>query len=148
MDVGEDVILTEAVISGALAAIAELQVGIVGIRAAADGALVVIALLLGLFLLLLGRTLELHRLGPVAVGGAASHVVDLRPDEHGEVQQRDDRQQRAAQFPASRQRTTSKANMAASRYASHFMRMGMKKNSSTWVLGNRNAKAKNMDRFT
>ena len=52
------------------------------------------------------------------------------------------------QLPASRQRTTSKANMAASRYASHFMRMGMKKNSSTWVLGNRNAKAKNMDRFT
>ena len=64
----------------------------------------VIALLLGLFLLLLGRTLELHRLGPVTVGGAIGHVVDLRPDEHGEVQQRDNGQQRAA--PVARQQAT------------------------------------------
>lgn len=39
-------ILAEAAVPGALAAIAELQVGIVRVRAAADGALVVIAPLL------------------------------------------------------------------------------------------------------
>ena len=96
VDVGEDVILTEAVIARALAAIAELQVGIIRIRAAADGALVVIALLLFLPLLLLCGPLELHRLGPVAIGGAVGHVVYLRPDEHGKVQQGDHRQKRAA----------------------------------------------------
>ena len=57
MHVVEDVVLTEAVVPDALAAVTELQIRVVGIRAAADGALVAIALLLGLLgLLLLGLT--------------------------------------------------------------------------------------------
>ena len=51
VDVGEDVILAEAVIARALAAIAELEFGVIRVRAAADGALVVVALLLLLLLL-------------------------------------------------------------------------------------------------
>ena len=46
MHVGEDVILTVAVVAGALAAVAEGHVGIVGVRLAAHAALVVITLLL------------------------------------------------------------------------------------------------------
>ena len=53
MHVVEDVVLTEAVVPDALAAVTELQIRVVGIRAAADGALVAIALLLGLLGLLL-----------------------------------------------------------------------------------------------
>ena len=67
----EDVILTEAVVARALAAIAELQIGVVGVGAAAHGALVVIAPFL---LLLLYRLLELHGPGAVLLPGA------VRPD--------------------------------------------------------------------
>lgn len=88
----EDVILTEAVVARALAAIAELQIGVVGVGAAAHGALVVIALFL---LLLLYRLLELHGPGAVLLPGAAGQIVYLRPDEHGEVQQRHHRQHHA-----------------------------------------------------
>ena len=92
MHVVEDVVLTEAVVPDALAAVTELQIRVVGIRAAADGALVAIALLLGLLgLLLLGLT-ELDGLAGVLVFGALLQVVDLRPDEHGEVQQGHDGQ--------------------------------------------------------
>ena len=85
-------VLTEAVVPDALAAVTELQIRVVGIRAAADGALVAIALLLGLLgLLLLGLT-ELDGLAGVLVFGALLQVVDLRPDEHGEVQQGHDGQ--------------------------------------------------------
>ena len=41
----ENMILAEAVIPGALAAIAELQIRIVRVRAAADGALVMLSLI-------------------------------------------------------------------------------------------------------
>ena len=44
MDVGEDVILTVAVVAGALAAVAEGHVGVVGVRLAADAALVIVPL--------------------------------------------------------------------------------------------------------
>ena len=59
-------ILTEAVIAHALAAIPELQIRIVRIRAAAHGTLVVIPLLL---LLLMDGLLEVHR-QPCRVGHA------------------------------------------------------------------------------
>ena len=57
-------ILTEAVIAHALAAIPELQIRIVRIRAAAHGTLVVIPLLL---LLLMDGLLEVHRLPGVLI---------------------------------------------------------------------------------
>ena len=50
------VILAEAVISGALRAVAELKIGIVGVCAAAHGALVAEALRLLLILLLLPKS--------------------------------------------------------------------------------------------
>lgn len=144
----EDVVLTEAVVPDALAAVTELQIRVVGIRAAADGALVAIALLLGLLgLLLLGLT-ELDGLAGVLVFGALLQVVDLRPDEHGEVQQGHDGSTTPAQLWAPMALMMSKANSAPSRYASHFIFTGRMKNSSTVVSGNRKAKAKNMDRFT
>mgnify|MGYP000400122277 CR=1 FL=1 len=92
VDVVEDVILTEAVVARALAAIAELEIGVVRVGAAADGALVVVALFL---LLLLYRLLVLHGLGVVLRLGAGGQIVYLRPDEHGEVQQRHHRQHHA-----------------------------------------------------
>ena len=61
-----------------------------------------------LLLLLLSRPLELHRLGTVAVGGAVGHVMYLRPDEHGKVQQSDHRQQRAT--PVARQQAAHHVN--------------------------------------
>ena len=50
MHVGKDVILAEAVIPGALAAIAELEVGVVRVRPPAHGAFVGVAPLLLLLL--------------------------------------------------------------------------------------------------
>ena len=91
MHVVEDVILAEAVIPGALAAIAELEVGVVCIRPAADGALVVVRRLLCLLRPLLGLP-ELHGLTGCLVLRPLAEVVDLRPDEHREVQQRHHRQ--------------------------------------------------------
>ena len=76
-------ILAEAAVPGALAAIAELQVGIVRVRAAADGALVVIAPLL---LLLADGLFEVHRLGVMAIFLPPGKGVNSGPDEHQEVQ--------------------------------------------------------------
>ncbi len=84
MDMIEDMFLAEAVITGTLAAIAELHMGIVGIRFAADAALVVIAFLL---LLLLYGTLELHCLTGALIAAALGAIVDFGPDEDDEVQQ-------------------------------------------------------------
>ena len=75
MYVVEDVVLAVAVVARALGAVAELHVGIVRVRLAADAALVVVALLL---LLLPHRLAELDRLGP-AVG---LDLIGL-PLEHG-----------------------------------------------------------------
>ena len=85
MHMGENMILTEAVVTCTFAAIAELKIGIVRIRPSADSALMMVSLLLGLPLLMLRRFFELHRLGAVAIGGAIRHIVYLRPDKHGEV---------------------------------------------------------------
>ena len=82
-------VLAEAAVPGALAAIAELQVGIVRVRAAADGALVVIAPLL---LLLADGLFEVHRLGVMAIFLLPDKGVNSGPDEHQEVQQRHHRQ--------------------------------------------------------
>ena len=89
MNVRENMILAEAAVPGALAAIAELQVGIVRVRAAADGALVVIAPLL---LLLADGLFEVHRLGVMAIFLPPGKGVNSGPDEHQEVQQRHHRQ--------------------------------------------------------
>ena len=89
VDVGENVVLAEAAVADAFAAIAELQVGIVRVRAAADGAFVVIALLL---LLLPHGLFEVYRLGRVPVFPALDKRVNSGPDEHQEVQQRHHRQ--------------------------------------------------------
>ena len=85
MHMGKDMILAEAMIPGAFAAITELQIGVVGVGAAADGALVVVALLL---LLLAHGLAEVHRLAGVEVLPDAQEPLDLRPDKDQEVQQR------------------------------------------------------------
>ena len=73
MNVRKDMILTEAVIPHALAAVSELQIGIVCVRAAADGALVVIAHVL-LPLLLVDGLAELRGLTRVAVAAVAVQI--------------------------------------------------------------------------
>ena len=80
MHVVEDVILAEAVIPGALAAIAELEVGVVRIRPAADGALVVVRHLLCLLRPLLGLP-ELHGLtGCLVLRPLAEYLTACCPD--------------------------------------------------------------------
>ena len=89
----EDVLLAEAVVARALGAVPELHVRIVRVRLAADTALVVVAPLL---LLGVDRLPELHRLGP---GPGSDHVrlpVELRGEEHKEVQKGYHRDQRGA----------------------------------------------------
>ena len=85
MHMGKDVILTKAVVAGAFAAIAELQIGIIGIRPAADGALVMKAALL---LLLFDSLLEMYRLTGVLILFAFGKVMYLGIDKRKEVQQR------------------------------------------------------------
>ena len=82
-------ILTEAVISGAFAAVTELQIGIIGVGAAADGALMTIALLL---LLLTDRLSEVHRLAGVVMPLDTDETLQLRPDKEQKVEQCCDRQ--------------------------------------------------------
>ena len=86
---GKDVILTKAVVAGAFAAIAELQIGIIGIRPAADGALVMKAALL---LLLFDSLLEMYRLTGVLVLFAFGKVMYLGIDKRKEVHARDRRE--------------------------------------------------------
>ena len=85
-------ILTEAVVAGALAAIAELQVGIVRVRAAADGAFVVIGRLLLLLLRLMHRAAEVHRTAGMAVLRFLAQVAHMGRNKNGKV--------RAAPAPA------------------------------------------------
>ena len=84
-----DVILAEAVVAHAARAVAKLQLRMIHIRAAADGALVVIAPLL---LLLADGLFEVHRLGVMAIFLPPGKGVNSGPDEHQEVQQRHHRQ--------------------------------------------------------
>ena len=91
MLVVEDVILAEAVVSGAAGAVPEFQVGIVRVGAAAHGALVAVAALRLLFLLLANGGLELDGLVGVPVAGClspgAKRLRQVVPEEHQEVHQ-------------------------------------------------------------
>ena len=104
MLVGENVIGAEAVVACAAGTIAELQIGIVGVGAAAHGALVAIAPLGFLFLLLAHGGLEVDGLpgGPVAdpTGAVGDDVVEIRPEKDQEVHQRHHRQQRVDEVKA------------------------------------------------
>ncbi|MPM21232.1 hypothetical protein SDC9_67676 [bioreactor metagenome] len=97
----KNVVLAEAVVARAAGAVSELEVGILRVRPAADRALVVIALLPGLFFLLLGGGLELDGAVGIRMGGVApmagNHTGDFRPEEDEKVQHRHHRQQRAQQ---------------------------------------------------
>ena len=91
MLVVEDVVLAEAMVSGAAGAVPELQVGVVRVGPAAHLALVAVAPLRLLFLLLADGGLELDGLVAGLVPGPAPAVADLvgdgGPEEHEEVQQ-------------------------------------------------------------
>ena len=94
MHVVEDMVLAETVVSGAAGAVAEFQIGVVGVRAAADAALVPVALLGFLFLLLFHSGLELDGLVGILVAGhappGAEGLRQVRPEEHQEVQKGND----------------------------------------------------------
>jgi len=90
MDVIENMLLAEAVVPGTLGAVAELQIREIRVRAAADGTFVVVALLP---LLLLHRPAELHRLGPPAGPDPVRPLIEIRGEEHKQVQQRHHRHQ-------------------------------------------------------
>ena len=89
MDVVVDVVLAEAVISGAAGAVAEFQFGEIRIRAAADRTFMGIQLVALLAADLRGGAAEVHclRRGP-----ARESVQQLAAAEHEEVQHRHDRQ--------------------------------------------------------
>ena len=94
MHVAENMVGAIAPIACAAAAIAEVQIGILGIRLAADAALVIVPLggLAGLG----GGLTVLHRLRTMACGGAVYAVAHLGIDKHGEVKKRHHRQHHAA----------------------------------------------------
>ena len=83
-----------APIACAAAAIAEIEVGILRVRLAADAALVVVPL--GRLRCLGGGLTVLHRLRTMARGGAVYAVAHLGIDKHGEVEKRHHRQHHAA----------------------------------------------------
>lgn len=89
MHMGEDVVFAVAVIAGTLTAIAELQIWIICIGLAANGAFMVIAALL---LLLFDSLLEVYCLAGMLVLFALGKVMHFGVDEHKEVQQRHQRQ--------------------------------------------------------
>ena len=83
MDVGEDMVLAEAMVTGAFAAVTEIQIRVIRIGFAADGALVDIALFL---LCLVHRLFEVDGLAAVLIAASLRQMVHLRIDEHGEIQ--------------------------------------------------------------
>ena len=87
VNVGEDVVLAEAMVAGAFAAITEIQIGVVRIGTATDGALVDIAFFLFLFF---DRFFEVDRLGAMLIAMTFYPVMQLGIDEYGKVQQGDD----------------------------------------------------------
>lgn len=123
VDVGENVVLAEAAVADAFAAIAELQVGIVRVRAAADGAFVVIALLL----LLLP-----HGLLKFTVWGACRYFRRwINASIAGQMNTRKfssatTGRMAPSQLPASRDCTMPMTNTAISSHASHLIFTGMK----------------------
>ena len=70
-------ILTEEVVPGALAAVAELQIRIVCVRATTHGAFMVVGRILLLLLRLVYRPPEIHGPGRVAVLGFSAHIVNI-----------------------------------------------------------------------
>lgn len=106
MHVVVDVILTVAIVSLAAGAIAKLQIGIVGVGPAADGAFVMIGLgargrgvarsPVGVGLLLFGRLAEAELLHRRAVY-RRQHVADVLAEKQEIVQQRHQHQQRIVQ---------------------------------------------------
>ena len=93
----EDMILTETVVACAAGAITELQIGMGGVRFAADCAFVAIAALRLFLLLLSNGRFELDRLVTGLVAAALSApgqcIHDGVPEEDEEVQQRHNGQQ-------------------------------------------------------
>ena len=135
MDVIVNVVLTEAVVSRALGAVAELQIRKVRVRPPADAALVPVALLGGLFLLLLDGGFELDGLVGVAVPAhlapAAKSLGHIAPEEQQEVQKGDEWQQGADKVPAQQSGNDVHGEEGHVRRASHLTLMGTTKNSST-----------------
>ena len=86
MNVVVDVIHAVAVVADTLGAVTELQIGVVRIGAAADGALVEIA---GLLLFGLGSPLEVHGSPAGAALLAADIVHEIAPEEDQIVQNAD-----------------------------------------------------------
>ena len=86
MHMRENMILTEAVVPGALAAIAELQIRIVCVRATADSAFMVVGRILLLLLRLVYRPPEIHGPRRVAVLSPPAHIVNIGRGKQGEVQ--------------------------------------------------------------
>ena len=87
MLVVENVILTEAMVAGAAGAVAELQLGVVGVGSSAHSALVAIAPLRLLFLLLADGGLELNGLAGILVPDTETElcqqVRDAVPEKDG-----------------------------------------------------------------
>ena len=83
----ENVILTEAMVSGAAGAVPELQLGVVGVGSSAHSALVAIAPLRLLFLLLADGGLELNGLAGILVPDTETElrqqVRDAVPEKDG-----------------------------------------------------------------
>lgn len=98
----EDVVLAEAVIAGTAGAVPELQVGVVGVGAAADLAFVAVTLFRFLFQLLADGGFEVDGLMGGLVPGSSPAVGDLvgnvGPEEHEEIQKSHHRQQRTQEI--------------------------------------------------
>ena len=126
MGVVEDVILAEAVIARALGAVPELQVREVGVRAAADLALVAVALLLGFLFLLLYSGFEMDGLGRVLMPDGKAEfpqqVCDPVPEEHQIYQQHG---QQLGQGEQSRPQTVAEQIVARQNYIEHRQPLGL-----------------------
>ena len=91
-------VLAEAVIARAAGAVAELQIGEIGVGASADFALVAVALLSLFALPLAGGVAEMNRfrgsLVLYALAVVDDPVRDVRPEEHEKVENRNQWEQR------------------------------------------------------
>ena len=122
MDVIIDVILAEAMVPRAEGAVAELQLRVIRIRAAADSALVIVELG-GL------RGMARRRSPPQKMKKFSIATTGSR-------------------FTGKELVTTDRTKNIASTSASHFILTGMMKNSSTCISGKSAAKEKNIERYT
>ena len=129
MLVVEDMVLAEAVVSGAAGAVAEFQVGDIRVGPAADGALVSVALLGLLLLLPADGAFKLDGLMGVPVPGEAPppvHLVhDVAPEENQEVEEGDDGQQGAEEVHAEQRPDHVHGEEARVRQGNHLAFTGM-----------------------